>query len=81
MKNSPLGKPVPPFESMVKFPDRMHDVTNVNSLGSLERMQKAADLARGSTAGLGVASNQTMDAGDNTLDLDNDEIINGNMPQ
>lgn len=31
---------------MIKYPDLSFDKTNVNSLCSLERMQKAADLGR-----------------------------------
>jgi hypothetical protein len=40
------GKQAAAFESMCKFPDRSHDVTNVKSLGSMESLQKAADLHR-----------------------------------
>ena len=38
------GKNAHAFDSMVKYPDAMFDKTHVNSLCSLERMQKAADL-------------------------------------
>lgn len=38
------GKNAEAFDSMIKYPDSMFDKTYVNSLASMERMSKAADL-------------------------------------
>ena len=38
------GKNAEAFDSMIKYPDSMFDKTHVNSLASMERMSKAADL-------------------------------------
>jgi hypothetical protein len=39
-----IGRNAEAFDSMIKYPDSMFDKTHVNSLASMERMSKAADL-------------------------------------